>query len=404
MRVKIEKGLASGCVKAPPSKSVAHRLLIAAALADGESVINGISLCEDVLATASCLNAMGADIRLCGDKATVRGFDPLCCEPKEELFANESGSTLRFLIPIALLSDKPIVFSGSGRLMERPLSVYERLCEENGMTLVREDGKIKVCGPFKATEIELPGNVSSQFISGLLFILPFLGGDRRIKINTKTESRSYIDLTLKAMNDFGIDAIWENENTLLVKDGAKYSPRCANVEGDYSAAAFTDALGCLGGRVSVKGLREDSLQGDRVYAEHFSALKLGCPEISLEDCPDLGPILFTIAAACNGGRFTDTARLKIKESDRAAVMAEELRKFGAELEVLENEVIVRPARLHAPTEILFGHNDHRIVMSLAVLCTKYGGIIEGAEAIRKSYPTFFSDLSALNIEVHEYEA
>ena len=400
MNVKINIGKASGTVKAPPSKSAAHRLLIAASLAKGVSRISGVSQCEDVLATVDCLNALGAQITISGDVATVRGFDPRKADPRVELFARESGSTLRFLIPIALLSGKAVSFGGTGRLMERPMSLYCELCEKYNMTFRQEGGKIQVKGPFRAEELALRGDVSSQFVTGLLFILPFLGGERRIRITTKLESRSYIDLTIDAMRYFGIEASWEDEFTLLVREGC-YVARDAEVEGDYSAAAFIDALGAVGGEVSTLGLRAESLQGDRVYKSHLKALSEGCPEISLGDCPDLGPILFTAAAACHGARFTDTARLKIKESDRAAAMAEELKKFGADIEVNENSVTVHKSPLHAPTEVLCGHNDHRVVMSLAVLATRYGGEISGAEAVKKSYPDFFAHLRELNIEVNE---
>jgi len=402
MNVEIKIGKAQGSVAAPPSKSMAHRLLICAALAKGESRISGISLCEDVLATMDCLNALGARISLLDNVATVRGFDPREAVPQAELFARESGSTLRFLIPIALLSGKCATFGGAGRLMERPMSVYKELCDSLGMQFKQEGGKITVCGKLPAKDISLRGDVSSQFITGLLFVLPLLGGERRIKITSHIESKSYIDLTIQAMRDFGIEVLWENESTLLVKDGSCYVPRDTFVEGDYSAAAFPDALNVLGGDVKVLGLRDGSLQGDRVYKKHIKALSEGYAEISLADCPDLGPILFAVAAACHGGRFTETARLKIKESDRAAAMAEELSKFGAYLSVLDNEVIVNKTELHAPNAPLSGHNDHRIVMSLAVLATIYGGTIEGAEAIKKSYPEFFSHLEQLQIEVIRY--
>ena len=401
MKIKIYSGAPQGIVTAPASKSVAHRMLISASLCSGESRISGISTCDDVLATIDCLNKLGAKITLCGDVATVIGFDPREASPSSVLFANESGSTLRFLLPLAFLSGAKTHFSGAGRLMERPMAVYEELCKKNGIEYTKDSGIISVCGKFSGQDIEVPGDISSQFITGLLFILPFLGGDRRIKITTKLESRSYIDLTLKAMQDFGVAAEWESADCLLVRTGSVYTARDISVEGDYSAAAFPAALNLMGGDVSVLGLREDSLQGDKVYCEAYEALKSGFAEISIENCPDLGPILFTVAAACNGGRFTDTARLRIKESDRAACMAMELRKFGVQIEVFENSVTVKKAELHAPIETLFGHNDHRVVMSLACLATKFGAEIEGAEAINKSYPAFFDDLSSLGIRLEK---
>ena len=398
MTVHIKPGAARGEVVAPTSKSVAHRLLISAALADGVSRISGITPCADVLATIDCLNALGAEIELLGDVATVCGFNPCTASADKTLWANESGSTLRFLIPIALLSDKKITFGGASRLMGRPLSIYEELCSELGLGFEREGGEISVCGPLRAKKFKLRGDISSQFITGILFALPLIGGGE-IELTTRLESKSYVDLTLEAMGEFGIEACFTNENTIRVS-GGEYTPKDMVVEGDWSAAAFIKALCCFGGDAQATGLRDDSKQGDKVCSEHIASLKAGFAKIPLDDCPDLAPVLFTVAAACNGGEFVGTARLKIKESDRAAVMAEELAKFGAKVDVCENSVTVHKTELHAPSEILRGHNDHRVVMSLAVLCTKFGGVIDGAEAVSKSYPEFFSDLSSLDIEVN----
>jgi 3-phosphoshikimate 1-carboxyvinyltransferase len=178
---------------------------------------------------------------------------------------------------------------------------------------------------------------------------------------------------------------------------------CLRVEGDYSGAAFLEALALLGHEVTVEGLSPKSRQGDRVYREHFAALKAGFPTISLADCPDLGPILMTMAAALHGARFTDTARLRLKESDRGVAMAQELRKFGARVELAEEEIIIHPSKLHPPTEEIEGHNDHRIVMAAATLLTRYGGVIRGYRAVRKSYPDYFATLESLGCEVIYYE-
>ncbi len=401
MRVKIKPTRAVGEVRIPASKSMAHRLMIAAAMADGKSVIDGVTLCDDVLATADCLRAMGVTVEIDGGRVTVIGKDmrtavangPLCCR--------ESGSTLRFFIPIAALSGGEVRFVGSERLLERPQTVYEDMARDGIFNLTRGDGSITVKGPFRASDVYVRSDVSSQFITGLLFVLPYLGYDARIHVTTDIESRSYIDMTLSAMREFSVDASWEDERTLLVRRGSGYRAKDVTVEGDYSASAFIEAFGLIGGDVRAAGLSETSLQGDRIYREYFKKLDTGTPVLSLKDCPDLAPILFTLAALKHGARFTDTKRLRIKESDRAAVMAEELAKFGADVRVHENEVEVVRRDLHTPREILSGHNDHRIVMSLAVLATVYGGEIEGAEACKKSYPDFFEDLKKIGIE---YEA
>ena len=200
---------------------------------------------------------------------------------------------------------------------------------------------------------------------------------------------------------FGGSVRWEDDSTIVIEGGKRLSGREITVEGDWSGTAFIEALNLIGGNISVDGLDEESLQGDRIYREHFKSLSEGFAEINIEDCPDLGPILFTVAAIMQGGRFVGTKRLKIKESDRASAMESELRKFGAELLVEENSVTVNKKQLHAPSERLCGHNDHRIVMSLSVICTLFGGEIEGCEAVSKSYPAFFEDINKLGIKTHD---
>lgn len=404
MRVEIEKSTARGEVLAPPSKSMAHRLLIAAAMCEGESKLDGISSCEDVLATIDCLRALGAKIEYDGNSAKVFGIDFLSATANESLMCRESGSTLRFFIPLLWLSGNEARLVGSEKLLSRPQSVYEEIASEKGLVFEKTADCIKVRGPLQSGEYRLCGDVSSQFITGLLFALSLLEGDSRIIITTALESRSYIDLTISAMAEFGVTVTWENDSTLSIKGGQKYFAKSLHVEGDYSGSAFTDAFNLIGGDVRVLGLNEESLQGDRVYRELFALIENGAPEINIEDCPDLAPILFTLAAMKRGATFVGTKRLKIKESDRAAVMAEELAKFGAKITVFENSVIVSGGRLHAPTEILSGHNDHRVVMSLALIASVYGGVIDGCEAVKKSYPDFFRDIKKLGIKFRTYEA
>ena len=399
MKIRINRGRARGTISAPPSKSMAHRLLISAAICEGESVVHGISTCEDVLATLDCLRALGIECIQDGDDVTVRGKDPRNMHPTAPLKCRESGSTLRFMIPIAMRSGQTAVFYGAGGLMSRPMSVYENMCRERGLTYVSDGESIVVKGPLSGGEFTLPGNVSSQFISGLLFALPTADEDSTIRILPPIESRSYIELTMDALRSFGVSAVWQDEHTIYIRGKQRYEPSEVTVEGDYSGAAFPEALGLFGGEVTVLGLREDTIQGDSVYRKYYDMLVRGVPTIHIGDCPDLGPVLFAIAAAKNGGIFTGTRRLKIKESDRAEAMAEELKKFGTSVSVYEDTVVIYPAEFHAPTEELCGHNDHRIVMALSVLLTLTGGVIDGAEAVSKSYPAFFENLSSLGIEV-----
>ena len=404
MKIKIEKGTAKGRIKAPPSKSMAHRLLICAAMCDGVSTVRDISMCEDVRATIDCLRALGIRIEENESEVRVYGKSFSNLKPTGTLLCRESGSTLRFFIPIALICGKTVMFNGEGALMKRPLDVYEELCRDNGMTFIADGNTITVKGPLTGGEFSVVGNISSQFISGLLFALPSAERDSTIKIAPPIESRSYIDLTLEALKLFGIKAEWKNEYTIFIPGNQRPIARDVTVEGDYSGAAFIDSLNIFDADVSVDGLRKDSIQGDKAYKRYFDMLSRGVPTIHIGDCPDLGPILFAISAAKNGGIFDGTRRLKIKESDRASAMAEELKKFGVRVSVYDDTVVVYPADFHKPSAILEGHGDHRIVMSLAVLCTLVGGEINGAEAVSKSYPEFFEHLSSLGIKVIKNEA
>ena len=403
MRVKITKSKAKGTVAAPPSKSMAHRLLICASMAEGVSTIHGVSDCEDGLATLDCLSSMGIKYDKCKDKITLRGKKLQNRDISTPLNCRESGSTIRFMIPSALAVGTTTVLEGAPRLMQRPMDVYEKLCGENGLYFKADGQAISVCGPLKSGEYEIAGNISSQFISGLLFALPCLDGDSRIRILPPVESKPYINMTIDALSAFGVSAVWEDDSTIFIKGSQIFVPTEISVEGDYSGSAFLEALNLFGSDVTVTGLKENSLQADEIYKEHFKLLSRGVPTIRINDCPDLAPILFACAGAKQGGIFEGTARLKIKESDRSCAMAEELQKFGISVEVYDDKVVVDPKEFHAPTEILNSHNDHRIVMALSVLLTLTGGEIDGAEAVSKSYPRFFEDLNSLGIEVTTYD-
>ena len=400
MKVTIFPGRAKGCLAAPPSKSMAHRLLIAAGLADGESIVQGVAPSEDVLATIDCLKTLGADCQYHNHTVTVHGIGGRIHAENATLFCRECGSTLRFFVPIALLSENKTVFTGSERLMARPMTVYENICREQNLVFCQSDKGITVKGKLSFGNYTVPGNISSQFISGLLFALPLLNGNSTITILEPIESRSYLELTIKALSEFGVSVVWQNNNTLFIKGNQRYIAKQTQVEGDYSNAAFFSALNCLGGKVTLEGLDPSSVQGDRVYAEYFEKLKTDTPTLSLADCPDLGPVLFALAGALNGAVFTNTKRLSIKESDRGAVMAEELLKLGIRCVLQENEITVLKGNLHAPKTPLFGHNDHRVVMALAILLTKTGGSVDGAEAISKSMPNFFDCLQKLGIQMN----
>ena len=394
MNIQIPKTSYRGTVKAPPSKSDAHRLLICAGLSEGTSVIHGISESEDMKATLDCLTALGAVWTKEGDTVTVTGVDPRK-RGETTLPCRESGSTLRFFLPLCLLSEKEATLKGSETLLNRPLDVYEQICLSQGLLFDRGEEGITVAGPLGGGHFRVPGDISSQFISGLLFTLPLLSGYSVIELLPPVQSASYIAMTVSALAKFGI-RVEVTENSLIIPGDQCYRPKELTVEGDWSNAAFFFALNALGSDLEIEGLERETLQGDAVIRRLLGRLGRSCPTIDIGDCPDLAPILMATAAALNGAVLTNTDRLKIKESDRGAAMAEELAKFGVTVTVGDNVITVEaPEELTPPTVPIDGHNDHRIVMANAVLLTLVGGEIAGAEAVKKSFPDFFEILNGL---------
>lgn len=401
MDIRIQPSRAVGSVTAPPSKSMAHRLLIVAGLSNGCSVIEGVEFSQDIYATVDCLRALGVRIEVDEQQGRVAVFGrfPFFLDGEAVLPCRESGSTMRFFIPLALLLDKHIAFTGAERLLERPMTIYEDICSRQGLQYSRGNSGIEVCGPLRPGLFTMPGDVSSQFLTGLLLALPLLPGDSDIVLTTSLESRPYVDLTLAALKNGGIAVEEVSPIHFRVPGNQSYTAVNGRVEGDYSNAAFLEALNMLGGDVTVDGLRENSLQGDRIYRTYFRRLANGSPTLDIHDCPDLAPILMTLAAELHGCTLQGTRRLRIKESDRGTVMERELRKFGADITVNDDTIVIRKSMLHKPKVQLSGHNDHRIVMSLAVLATKYGGEIVGAHAVTKSYPSFWEIMQQLGIQI-----
>ena len=399
MRVTILPSLAHGEVPAPPSKSMAHRLLIPAGLADGESVIRGLSMSDDVAATIACLRALGAKIRFDGSAARVHGIPAGSFLSGAVLPCHECGSTLRFLIPVALRSRRKILFTGSEKLLSRPLGVYRDLAAEHGLTFDLSHDGLLVCGPLEGGTFRFPGNISSQFVSGLLMALPSAKEDSRIELIPPLASRPYIDMTIDALSRFGIRILREGDYAFRIPGNQRFTPCEATVEGDHSNAANLAAFGLIGGKVQITGLSPHSLQGDRVFADSFEKLQNGFAELDLTDCPDLGPILFAASALCHGARFTGTERLRIKESDRVASMAEELEKCGVQVQIGRDSVVIEKAVPHQPDKVLSSHNDHRVAMALTLLLSRVGGSLDGAEAVKKSFPDYFETIKALGIKV-----
>ena len=409
-----------GTVSAPPSKSMAHRAVLCSALAKGTSHIENLEFSKDISATLAAAGQLCARVESGPADALVEGlghFRPVagpvdCCE---------SGSTLRFLIPLASLTGQSITFVGRGRLMERPQSVYETLYREQNLHFEQANGQLTVAGSLRSGEYTLAGNVSSQFISGLLFALPLLAGDSTLHLIPPVESRSYIEMTRAAQAAFGVTSHWLDDTTLCIPGGQQYHPCDYIVEGDYSQAAFLAVLGAVKGGITLTGLAAETLQGDAAILDIlrrcgakftrteaglvFEQAPLHGVDIDLADCPDLGPVLMVLGLLCEGTTVIRNAeRLRIKESDRIAAMEAELRACGGVLSSEGGTITVQGCkpRLHAPEAPLSGHNDHRVVMSLTVLAlaADIPLAINEAEAVQKSWPHFFDALKPLGVEVH----
>ncbi len=391
----------SGEVSAPPSKSFAHRYLIGSVLSRGKCVIKNIADSDDISATLSCIEQLGGSVTKDGNTVTVIPTNEKQIE-NAVFDCKESGSTLRFFIPVVLATGaKNCTFLGSERLLARGIKEYEKLFENSDVIIKSDEKSIEVNGTLSAGNYEISGEVSSQYTTGMLFALSVLDGKSTLKITGNAESRAYVDMTIKVLKDFGADISEPEKNFFEINGKGRLSPGEFTVEGDWSNAAFLIALSRLVGTISVSGLNENSVQGDRCSSVAFDALDGENAEIDLKDCPDLAPILFAYAAYKNGGKFTNTRRLRVKESDRANVMAEELKKFGANVKVYENSVEIEKTQLKPPIVPLCGHNDHRIVMALSVLAAVFGAEIDGAEAVNKSYPDFFRVIKKAGVNVYE---
>lgn len=402
MRIELKPSTLAGTVQAVASKSHAHRLLIAAALSDAPSEVSIHTTSQDIEATKDCLAQLKEEIPV---------FN--CCE---------SGSTLRFLIPVAMALKEKATFLGSGRLPQRPISPLKEEMEAHGCSFTKGISESEICtiqGKLQSGTFTLPGNISSQYITGLLFALPLLGGDSKICITSPLESSKYVDMTLDVLKEFGIQIqIYNNEGcpTYEIKGNQIYhAPELVTAEGDWSNIAFWVIAGILskGQGITCQGIRAESIQGDKAVAELAAKMggkitqsgqtllvapgQLDAIDIDASEIPDLVPILSVAAATANGTtRIYNAGRLRIKESDRLSAMYDCLSKVGANIiEEPEGLVIRGVPKLKGGT--VSGYNDHRIVMamSIASVISENPIIIEGAEAINKSYPTFFNDFKAL---------
>lgn len=351
-----------------------------------------------MLATLSCARALGARITSDGDRVYI---EPCAKKTLENAVfeCRESGSTLRFFLPIALATGaNDCVFAGSERLIQRGFDVYNQIFKKNGIRVEKRKDCLIASGKLRGGRYEIRGDVSSQYVTGLLFALSIADGDSELKIIEPVESRTYIDLTLDVLKRCGVSVEERRKNEFALKGGLTFSAGEYSVEGDWSNAAFLFAFNRIGGNVEVDGLNNDSPQGDKVCIELFEKLNEENPVIDVSDCPDLAPVLFAVSAMKNGATFIGTRRLKIKESDRAEAMASELAKYGVKVQVGENETIVYGTKPHAPSQTICSHNDHRIAMANAVILSKVGGTLGGIECTKKSYPDFFETIAKLGVK------
>lgn len=418
MRVKIYPSKCSGEIKIPSSKSMGHRAIICASLANGKSIISNLDYSDDILATIDGMRKLGANIQCEKDRLIIEGIENFDSLKENIIDCNESGSTLRFFIPIFSLTEEKISFIGKNRLLKRPQKIYEKIFKEQNLYYFQDEDKIEIEGKIKAKEYFIDGNISSQFISGLLFTLPLLEENSIININPPFESASYIDLTMEVLKEFGITINKVTPLRFEIQGGQKYIAKDYKVEGDFSQLAFFAVLGALNNNLKCIGVNLNSKQGDKAiidilkksgvkieeieegYLIHKGKIK-GC-EIDLGDCPDLGPILNVLAMYGEGEfKIFNAGRLRLKESDRISAMEEELKKIGVEIETTEDEIKILGKKNYLGNIEVFGHKDHRIVMSLAIAGTMLEKpiIIDGAEAVEKSYPKFFQDLESLNVKV-----
>lgn len=405
----------------PSSKSLSHRALITASLAEGVSHISGIVFSKDIEATIRCMELLGAEFKTDGNEIEVIGTGRNFHYSKEVADCGESGSTLRFLIPLFALLDKEVRLTGHGKLMERPQTVYEELFAENGLLFEKKEDILHVHGPLKGGEYTVRGDISSQFVTGLMLALPLCEEDSVIHILPPFESRSYVNLTMDALIRAGIEETMD-ELTIHIPGNQTYHCFDTRVEGDDSQMAFFAEMAMVhNSSVTVNNVSHTSHQGDHVILELFEKFggkvaetedgycftgKEGkAIEADLSDCPDLGPTLFALATCVEGTSvFHGCGRLRIKESDRIACMEEELKKFGCDISSKGDTVYVTGGRKLHGNVTLNGHNDHRIVMALSVLASLCEGVtMEGVEAVSKSYPGFFEDFEACGLKVNLHD-
>lgn len=421
MNVTITPNKLKGKVVVPPSKSLSHRAIIAASLANGKSKISNIIYSDDINATIDAMTSLGASIEKYEDYLIINGSHPK--RITNTINANESGSTIRFMIPIALTVDAPITFEGRNNLVNRPLDVFTSIFDEFGIKYERGEKylPLTVYNGLKPGVYRVRGDISSQFITGLLYALPLLNGDSKIEITTKLESKGYIDLTMDVLKKFGIIINTLDYKTFDIKGNQEYKPLDYTVEGDYSQVAFWAVANTLGAELDILCMNENSYQGDKKIIDDINSFggkvyfkdgkfisessNTHSATIDFANSPDLGPIETVLAALSSGhSTFTSIERLRIKECDRVSAMVMELSKLGANIYDLKDTMEIDGVREFNGDLNLDSHNDHRIVMALAIASIKCMSPIKiyNAGAIKKSYPHFFKAFEAVG-GIVEYE-
>jgi 3-phosphoshikimate 1-carboxyvinyltransferase len=429
-KITIHPGYLGGEVKIPPSKSMAHRYIIGAALSEQEVIIKNIEASKDIEATLEVMFNLGVDFyRIAEDDGTltlvVEGSGKNFKLRNKVFNCNESGSTLRFLIPLLLLFNEEVIVEGKGKLSERPLDVYYEIMMDQGIVYSNDEGRLPLVlsGGRKLLQpghFKVRGDISSQFITGLLYALPLLDGDSIIEMTTTLESRPYVDLTLKALADFDVVIEHEDYRLFRVSGNQKFSSGVYEVEGDYSQLAFFAVAGAIGNKeIRCTGLDRHSLQGDKVIIDIMKEMGADIEEITggflfrptrtkgtvidIRECPDLVPALSVLASLSVGEtRIINGERLKIKESNRLESTSKELIKMGANIEIGEDSLTITGVDGFGGGEV-DSWNDHRVAMSLGVASQRSLEplVLTGANSVAKSYPRFWSDFVKLGGKISE---
>lgn len=404
-----------GTITPPPSKSLSHRAVIAAALCKGTSILQNVGESKDIEASISAVRSLGAAVDKKGDKLVITGVSEIKIA---SIDCFESGSTLRFMLPVAAALGVTTTFLGQGKLPDRPYDELFFAMSVKGISFSRERGlPLTISGKLQHGKFFLRGDVSSQYITGLMFALPLLGGDSEIILTTPLESKAYVDLTLSVLNEFGIK-ISKSRDGYSVKGNQTYKPCNYKVESDFSSAAFFLAAGALNGDIILNNLNPNSLQGDREILNILTKMnadmtvlgssvtvrksKLIAADVDVSEIPDLAPILSVLLACAEGeSRLYNGARLRIKESDRLLAIAENLAALGSDVIMGEDFVSIKGKKTLQGASVN-GFNDHRIVMSMAIAACvcDFKVLISDSHAVEKSYPHFFSDYQSLGGSVN----